>query len=272
MNVKRITKECGWGKHQDCAATTSGKHSEWCGCTCHKEAERQAKEAATQTFINSHGGVVATTQGTRYQRGELAIITGKNESDRVLVCARCEYVAPDYESNEDGGYYADFCEPTAEEQQSAEYQKLQARIEADARHESHVTEQAHLAAKEDGWDDVDWDMSLACNAGHHDNCSGKNCTCECHKRAQMRAQASGSALVAPMPEVRVVSVAAPAVTRKRVTPLPDGYHVEQAPSGRWFVCLPDGSFLANSKTGYARGYAHKSSATRAARREVARHA
>lgn len=146
-----------------------------------KELARKAAYEAEEAFIAAHGGVIASTTG-REQRGEFILLRNRDHSEQVLIVAGSFYTDDAESEGENAGWYTRLCEPTTEEKQSTEYQRLNALIAQREQDEKEAIARA-VANSEDReqWDSVDWDMSLACNAGHHDNCNGKNCTCECHK-------------------------------------------------------------------------------------------
>lgn len=137
MSKLFYTKDCGRGRHSECPLPSG------CDCQCHKEAARAAKKAARQAFIDERGGVIASTiSDDSTKRGEYAVVIMDDRSERILICVDSSYERADYENNQDAGYYASFCEPTAEEKQSAEYQTLVARHAAKKQEEIEATARA----------------------------------------------------------------------------------------------------------------------------------
>lgn len=82
--------------------------------------------------------------------GQFAIVTSHYGRESVVVCISCSgYEQPDAEDNFDGGYYAEFAEPTPEEQLLPAYRKLAeplARKQQEATIKAAQQEIAHEAA------------------------------------------------------------------------------------------------------------------------------
>jgi hypothetical protein len=98
--------------------------------------ERRAAEKAAEALVDTSRPVVATVSG-QHHVGELVLLRDRDGSQRVLVCIRAGYVPEQTESNDSSGDLADLAEPNDTERATANFQRLQARIDADAAYEAH---------------------------------------------------------------------------------------------------------------------------------------
>lgn len=119
----------------------------------------------------------AVTSG-RESAGTFVIVTSNADRfGRVLVAVSSHYRQPDYEDNEDGGWYTEYREPTEDERTSARYQELAAKIAAereseaaaDARYQQQreARRQRELETIRENGDEPDWLDELF--AGGSDN-------------------------------------------------------------------------------------------------------
>lgn len=109
-----------------------------------RRAVQIAARKATEAAVDTDRPCVATTvESSRPQIGSLSIVTSRTETSQVLVCIRADYNPGAYEYERPSGWYCNYAEPNADEMQSAEYQRLTAKIAADATAERAAYAAAH---------------------------------------------------------------------------------------------------------------------------------